>query len=383
MTQLKLFSSGIEVSSFVTSYPIIKKSLDVISSSCEDIVSNVGVGLCWNVYKEQNSDLTIIAFEATIDSSNLQSDLVSSYDLKEKNFLQFEFLCSKSNPIFSLNKTAFSLFYDNLQKLDQLKSEILSTNPLTPLIITGKGLGGSIASLFTISLLDNIGSTKKRPLCITFGSPLLGDKKLQKAISRSSNWNSCFIHIVSYKDSLPRLFITNYMPFGTFLFCSDSGSSSFENPDSNLLILITLSKITGQNQEFQSSEYGDLVETLRRKAVFKDSSVLAEEKTRLDSFATGISLQLQQALGLTPHSLKEHNIDINDLETKITNLEKIFTLQKKKSFDPNKKFNDTKGYLAQLEWYKKETKNQNIGYYDSYKNMNNNQTLMLLSFIKS
>jgi hypothetical protein len=110
----------------VTSYQIIKKSLDVISSSYEDIVSNVGVGLCWNVYKEQNSDLTIIAFEATIDSSNLQSDLVSSYDLKEKNFLQFEFLCSKSNPIFSLNKTAFSLFYDNLQKLDQLKSEVIN-----------------------------------------------------------------------------------------------------------------------------------------------------------------------------------------------------------------------------------------------------------------
>jgi hypothetical protein len=92
------------------------------------------------------------------------------------------------------------------------------------------------------------------------------------------------------------------MPFGTFLFCSDSGSSSFENPDSSLLILITLSKITGQNQ-VQSSEYGDLVEKLRRKAVFKDSSVLAEEKTCSDSFATGISLQLQQALGLTPHSL--------------------------------------------------------------------------------
>jgi hypothetical protein len=119
------FSSGIEVSSFVTSYPILKKSLDVISSSYKDIVSYDGVGLCWNVYKEQNSDLTIIAFEVTSDSSNLQSDLVSSSDLKEKNFLQFEFLCSKNNPIFSLNKTAFSLFYDNLQKLDQLKSEVI------------------------------------------------------------------------------------------------------------------------------------------------------------------------------------------------------------------------------------------------------------------
>ncbi|GAU42927.1 hypothetical protein TSUD_283500 [Trifolium subterraneum] len=263
--------------------------------------------------------------------------------------------------------------------------QILSTKPLTPLIITGKGLGGSIASLFTISLLDNTGSTKKRPLCITFGSPLLGDKKLQKAISRSSNWNSCFIHIVSCKDPLPRRFITgtDYMPFGTFLFCSDSGSSSFENPESSLLILITLSKIDGQNQEFQSAEYGDLVEKLRRKAVFKDSSALVEDKTRSDSFAIGICLQLQQALGLTPHSLKEYNIDINVLESKIKRLEEIFIIQQKKSFDPNKKLNEMKIRMAQLEWYKKDTKNKNIGYYDSYKNMNTQSDIDVVGFQKS
>jgi len=170
---------------------------------------------------------------------------------------------------------------------------------LTPLIVTGKGLGGSIASLFTISL-DNIGSAKNRPLCITFGSPLIGDKKLQQAISHSSNWNSCFIHVVSCKDPLPRLFITNYMPFGTFLFCSDLDSTCFENPDSNLEILITLSKVHGQNQGFDSAEYGNIVEKLRRKAIFKDSSLLAGDRNDSDSLAIGISLQLQQTLGLTP-----------------------------------------------------------------------------------
>jgi hypothetical protein len=120
------FSSGIEFSSFVTSYQILKKTWNVISSSYEDIVSNFGVGLCWNVYKEQSSDLTIIAFDVISDSFNLQSDLVSSSDLKVKNFLQFEFLCSKSNPSFSLNKTAVSLFCENLHKLDQLKSKVLT-----------------------------------------------------------------------------------------------------------------------------------------------------------------------------------------------------------------------------------------------------------------
>ncbi|KEH16188.1 hypothetical protein MTR_0286s0050 [Medicago truncatula] len=126
MAQLppKLFSSGIEHASFVTSYQILKKAWNVISSNYQDIVTNDGVGLCWKVYKEQNPDLTIIAFEATKDSSNLQSDLISSSDLnKKKNFHQFDFLCSKKNPSFSLNSTAFSLFYDNIQKLDELKSK--------------------------------------------------------------------------------------------------------------------------------------------------------------------------------------------------------------------------------------------------------------------
>lgn len=176
--------------------------------------------------------------------------------------------------------------------------QILSKNPVTPLIVTGKGLGGSIASLFTISLLDNIGSTKNRPLCVTFGSPLVGDKKLQQAISRSSYWNSCFLNIVSCNDPLPRQFITDHMPFGTFLFCSDSDSTCFENPDSNLEIITTLSKVHGQNQGFQSDEYGNIVEKIRRNALFKDSSTPAVDKTHLDSLAIGISLQLR-ALGLT------------------------------------------------------------------------------------
>lgn len=118
------FSSGIEHASFVTSYEILKKTWNVISSGCEDIVSNVGVGLSWNIYKEQSSDLTIIAFEANSDSSNLKSDLVLSSDPKGKNFAQFEFLCSKSILFFSINSAAVSLFCDNFQKLDQLKSEV-------------------------------------------------------------------------------------------------------------------------------------------------------------------------------------------------------------------------------------------------------------------
>jgi hypothetical protein len=176
------------------------------------------------------------------------------------------------------------------------------TNLSTPLIFTGNGIGGSIASLFVISLLQNVGSGKNRPLCITFGSSLVGDRRLQQAISRSSIWDSCFIHVVSHKDPLPRLFITDqtssYMPFGTFIMCSDA--TSLENPDSILEILMALASVNDKNEELESVDYGNIVKNLYRKATWIDFPAQAENLTNPDSLATDISLQLG-ALSLTPH----------------------------------------------------------------------------------
>lgn len=369
MTQSKLFSSGIELASFVTSSTILSKSWTTISS---DNYEN-GVGLSWKLDKETGSDFTILAFKATSDdSSSVQADLISSDELKEDNFLDFEFLCSKKIPTFSLNKTAVSLFRENHQEFDRLKTEINSSNPRTPLIVTGHGLGGSIASLFVISLLHNIGSVKNRPLCITFGSLLVGDRRLQQAISRSSIWSSCFIHVLSHKDPLPRLFITDrtstYMPFGTFILCSDA--TSFENPDSIFEIFVALASVHDKNQELESVDYGNIVKNLYRKATWIDFPAQAENLTNPDSLATDISLQLG-ALSLTPHvQPQQENVGFNTLETKLKELEERFFLQKRILFDPSKKLNDRKVDMAQLEWYKKKSKNEQIGYYDSFKNMN-------------
>ena len=83
-----------------------------------------------------------------------------------------------------------------------------------PLIITGNSLGGSVATLFTLSLLDKFKiSTTKRPLCITFGSPLIGDEGLQEAISNYPAWNSCFLHVVSDHDPIPRVLIVRTYVF--------------------------------------------------------------------------------------------------------------------------------------------------------------------------
>ncbi|KAK7365130.1 hypothetical protein VNO80_13954 [Phaseolus coccineus] len=152
-----------------------------------------------------------------------------------------------------------------------------------PLIVIGHDLRGATTSLFALLLLDRIGLGKKRPLCITFDSPLIGDKKLQETISRTP----------------------------------------------------------------------------------------AENLTHSNSLYASISLKLE-ALGLTLHmqQQQQQNVDIKTLAKTTETLERTIILQNRKTFDPTKKLNDVKINMAQLEWYKKDSNNRDIGYYVTYKNMN-------------
>ncbi|ESW23120.1 hypothetical protein PHAVU_004G020000 [Phaseolus vulgaris] len=362
MNLAQSFSSGIVLAPFVTSSGLLLKTWDAISSRDEDVVSHVGNRLFWKVFEEQG--LTVVVFE--VKNFDLQHNLVSSSYLKENNnFHRFEFLRAKKIPDFSVDGSTVSLFIDNLQKLDELKSEINSSNPL---IVTGHGVGGAIASLFTVLLLESVGSGKKRPLCITFGSPLVGDKKFQEAISRSSTWSSCFIHVVSYKNSLPKELNPpprDYMPFGTFLFCSDTSSTCFENPESVLELLV--SSTNDQSQGFEATDYGKLVKNLYRKAICKDFTSRGLNLTHSTSLNACIYLQLCAALGLTSDMQQLQHQNINALAAKLEKLENKFMYQKKEKFDPSKKLNVMKIDMAKLEWYKKHCKGQGNGYYDCFK----------------
>ncbi|KAJ7970892.1 senescence-associated carboxylesterase [Quillaja saponaria] len=377
------FSSGSELATLVLTSGVLDRSLTAISDLYRSTNSNheqksLPFSIKYEVFKQ--SDLTIIAFVTapTCTQNHLQegeaADLVPSSYFKEQFF---EFLCTKVNPSFSVNKAAIDLFISHQNELSPLKNEISSSiSTATRLIITGHSLGGSIASLFTLLLLDSIDLSKyKRPLCITFGSPLIGDKSLQQAILEYSTWNSCFLHVASHLDPLPRLFISRksspaaglasqtskYQPFGTFLLCSEQGFSCFENPESILGFLVGMSPVGNPNKEMESVEYGNIVKRLSRKAICED--VIAWSQDETDAFQASIILQLI-AIGLLQLQQLQQQ---KDLIKKINKQEKKFIIQKRKVFDPSKKLNDMKIYMAYLEWYKKESKAQEVGYYDSYK----------------
>ncbi|PKI33787.1 hypothetical protein CRG98_045818 [Punica granatum] len=191
----------------------------------------------------------------------------------------------------------------------------------TSYIITGHSLGGSIASLFMLWLLNELEpTTTRRPLCITFGAPLLGDSRFQQAIYHYSTWNSCFLHTVHRDDPFPSIFAAmDYRPFGTFLFLSGSGKACFEAPDSILELLMRMKPERGGNQDLQDIGYGPTIQSLRSNFVCKDVTELSRRE--IESYKAGIIAQLT-SIGLLQN---------------------------------------------ELEWYKKMNENEGYAYYDSYK----------------
>lgn len=175
-----------------------------------------------------------------------------------------------------------------------LLSALMQFTSNQPLIVTGHSLGGSVASLFTLWLLDNLPiNGVQHTVCITFGSPLLGNNGFQKAISEHPTWRSCFLHVVSDKDPVPRFLISDhnasdatlttpayYMPFGTYLFGSESGFSCFEEPQSILELLMIMNSRCAESENLnncsQVIDYGHIMEQLKSKTICRGTSELPD-----------------------------------------------------------------------------------------------------------
>ena len=90
---------------------------------------------------------------------------------------------------------------------------ILGNTDTKSVVITGHSIGGATASLCTLwllSYLQSISSTVS-VLCITFGSPLLGNESFSRAIFKE-RWGGNFCHVVSKHDIMPRLLFARITP---------------------------------------------------------------------------------------------------------------------------------------------------------------------------
>ncbi|KAL0751604.1 hypothetical protein Bca101_033607 [Brassica carinata] len=190
-----------------------------------------------------------------------------------------------------------------------------------PVIITGAALGGSLASLFTLWLLEKVEPKLKRPLCITFGSPFIGDAKLQQILENSVR-NSCFLHVA---DSRQAPTTEGLEPFGTHLICNASGCVCIDDPKAVMGLLL------GGGTDLQGwRDYGGVLKSLDRS------------------------------------SMADARLMIGDVIIK--GMKKRAEKKKNQRFDQLKKLDEVKISMAYMEWYKKKSKKGKIVYYDQFKN---------------
>ncbi|GMI68423.1 hypothetical protein HRI_000511600 [Hibiscus trionum] len=385
MSAQVVFCSGLEVASFILSSGLLKlswdKILDCYSGFIQYELQNSGFSLRCKFYEEANVNIIVFITSPICTKAHLQdSKEMIPCTANQKSFRVFEFLCNNGNSS-CIHKAAIALFDDHFDELLQLKNQCGGS--VKPLIVTGHSLGGSVASLFTLWLLESLDISKvKRPLCLTFGSPLLGDKGFQQAISEHPAWNSCFLHVAATsQDSIPGLFIAPshylnsaieasksdyYKPFGTFLLCCENGCTCSENPEAVSEVLMVFGTEDAANEERTIHVYGRIVEQLEWAIFRKGISQLG--KPMLSSLQAGTTLQLEAIRIRNEQNHQQKSDELDNLIKKLEELEVTRLLNKRKVFDPAKKLNDIKIKMAYLEWYKKVAKAKGTGYYDFYKN---------------
>lgn len=79
------------------------------------------------------------------------------------------------------------------------------------IVFTGHSSAGPIAVLMTVWFLENFiksdpSTNRMPPICVTFGSPLVGDFIFNHALRRES-WSHYFIHFVMRYDIVPRVLL--------------------------------------------------------------------------------------------------------------------------------------------------------------------------------
>ncbi|XP_016649281.1 PREDICTED: senescence-associated carboxylesterase 101-like [Prunus mume] len=385
-----LFSSGLELANVLLTSEPLHQSWIAIQNDKQKVNPNAQPTLHINTTRQ--ADLTIITFLTSPMSLRGQEGLILSSTFKERDLSDFKFLCES----FFINEAAIKLFASRFDELRLLKTEISRSNSLV--IITGYSMGGCVATLFTLWLLESLNLLKaNRPLCITFGSPLIGDENLRKCVSQFPAWTSCFLHVASIQDPVPKLFLSpnptalgtgtkvgSYKPFGTFLLCSDSGCACFEDPD--LILELVAANSQGDQTQYpnvgiQFFDYGQLLERLKLKAFCKDVFELAESD-RVPLKASIIT-QLAAIFGVPQsQALQQQQPNINILKKMMETHEYKLAIQKTKISNAAKKLNDMKVNMVYLEWYKKDSKGREIGYYDMYKNKRNRSDFNVQEFKK-
>ncbi|KAM1868734.1 hypothetical protein ACFX15_044202 [Malus domestica] len=194
----QISTAGLELANVLVTSPPLQQSWDAVLDQTQKLppAADPNQKMALDINETKHSNTAIISFVTSPVTLHDQQTMVSSLTLKNADFSLFEFLCGKNIPSFSVNELAINFFKLNLKNLDIWRKrclvEMLESSKSSRIVITGHSFGGAVATLFTLWLLQSLDLSKaKRPLCITFGSPLIGDEQLRKCVLEFSTVGVC------------------------------------------------------------------------------------------------------------------------------------------------------------------------------------------------
>ncbi|KAE8037094.1 hypothetical protein FH972_009717 [Carpinus fangiana] len=119
------------------------------------------------------------------------------------------------------------------------------------------------------------------------------------------------------------------------------------------------------NQVLELFDYKNIVEQLNGNVICKDSTKVDERIAQ--PLQAGIITQLE-AIGLgRPQVQQQSNVDIYTLIKNTERQERKWLMRRREAYDSSF-LNEMKANMTQLEWYKKCCEDEEIAYYDRFKN---------------
>ncbi|KAL7600950.1 hypothetical protein Lser_V15G23560 [Lactuca serriola] len=292
-----------------------------------------------------------------------------------------------------------------------------------PVVFTGHSLGGAIAALSSLWLLSYLQSISSPPsvICFTFGSPLIGNQSLSKAIQQQ-RLSGNFCHLVSKFDLLPRLLFaplspiithlhtllkswhltmnspffirdlgtqltehekfelfhfilgcvdsiarspevmtnrSSFVPFGNFMFCSEDGAICIDDISAIVRMLhLTFASGSPSLCIDDHLEYESYVEKINLQFLNRSEEELCESNT----YEAGVTLASQSISSGHEHMVRP----IKDCLKTARRIGRTPNLQSARLAICLSKFAPLR---AQIEWYKAscDKSDDQLGYYDSFK----------------
>jgi len=196
-----LFTADHEIATFLVSCGILSKAWEEsrLANNSETYTVNEYEGVAYVAFPSFHKIEDFVVKESKYGEGNIQTDNKVFSDCLKGNDAQ---------PAL-VHQGALQLFLHIMENTDfQARMQVYTDSKqrkLKPIIFVGHSLGGAVATLATLWLLEKR-LRQSSPFCITFGGPLVGDVGLVEAVARE-NWAGNFFHVVSQHDIVPRMLL--------------------------------------------------------------------------------------------------------------------------------------------------------------------------------